>query len=74
MVYKADIELIKMFGAKVKKYRLEQNITQAQLAFESGMPREQIYRIEKGQVNISLKKVDAIAQALNIHPKELFEF
>ena len=66
--------LIIKLGLNVKKYRLQQKITQAQLAFESNMPREQIVRIEKGQVNISVKKIESIAKALSIHPKELFEF
>jgi transcriptional regulator with XRE-family HTH domain len=74
MITECSYNLVLEFGNNVKTYRLKQNITQAQLAFEANMPREQIVRIEKGQVNISLKKVEAIAKALNIHPKELFVF
>lgn len=74
MTTEYSYNLVLKFGENVKNCRLKQKITQAQLAFEAHMPREQIVRIEKGQVNISLKKVEAIAKALSIHPKELFNF
>ncbi len=74
MKYSYDKDIIKLFGIKVKEYRISQNITQAQLAFEAEMPREQIGRIERGQINTSLKKIEAIAKALNIHPKDLLDF
>ena len=66
--------LVNLFGRKVKEIRIAQKITQAQLAYESDMPREQIGRIERGQVNTSIKNIEAIAKALNIPAKELFEF
>ena len=53
---------------------MQQKITQAQLGLKANMPREQIVRIEKGQVNISVKKIESIAKALDIHPKKLFDF
>ena len=74
MKTKPEKSLNVLFGLNVKKHRLSQKITQAQLAFESNMPREQIVRIEKGQVNISLLKVESIAKALNVPAKVLFEF
>lgn len=69
-----DKDIIKLFGIKVKEYRISQKITQAQLAFEAEMPREQIGRIERGQINTSLKNIEAIANALGLHPKDLLDF
>jgi transcriptional regulator with XRE-family HTH domain len=60
-------------GKKVRQIRKEQKITQAQLAFESGLSREQIYKMELGYTNMTLDSLLAIAAILDIHPKELFD-
>ena len=59
------------FGDNLRKIRVAQSISQQQLAFESGLSREYINRIENGKVNISLKNIVAIANTLNIAPKNL---
>lgn len=77
MIYPEHIlnkNFILLFGQKVKKHRVIQGITQGQLAFECNIPRNQIGRIERGEINTTLKNINAIAKAFNIHPKELFEF
>lgn len=65
---------IKLLGKKIRELRKKQNLSQAQLAFECEMPREQLYRIELGQINTSVNNIFIIAKTLNISPKELFEF
>jgi XRE family transcriptional regulator, regulator of sulfur utilization len=60
-------------GKKVRKLRKEQKITQAQLAFECGLSREQIYRLELGHKNITLDSLIAITNALEITLEELFK-
>lgn len=74
MKLEINTQLIVLFGKKVKEHRIKQGITQAQLGYESDMPREQIGRVERGQVNISLKKIESICKALDIQPKDLFDF
>jgi transcriptional regulator with XRE-family HTH domain len=64
----------KKFGDQLRKYRVSQEISQKQLAFETGLTREYINRIENGKVNISLKNILAIAEVLQIHPKKLLDF
>lgn len=52
----------------VKMYRKKQGLTQADLANRAGLNIRQIQKIENGEVrteNISLKTMQAIAQALN---------
>lgn len=52
----------------VKTYRKKQGLTQADLANRAGLNIRQIQKIEKGEVrteNITLKTMQAIAQALN---------
>ena len=74
MKYIRNEEGIKRLGARIKKLRTQQKISQSQLAFEAGIPREQVGRIEKGSVNTGISTILAIAMALHVHPKELFEF
>lgn len=52
----------------VKMYRKKQGLTQADLANCAGLNIRQIQKIENGEVrteNITLKTMQAIAQALN---------
>lgn len=51
---------------RIKQLRLEQNMSQEDLAFKVGYKgRSMIARIESGQVDISQSKVKAFATALN---------
>jgi transcriptional regulator with XRE-family HTH domain len=68
-----DNKILTVFGKKIKELRKQQKISQAQLAFEANIPREQVGRIERGQVNTTISSVVAIAKALKTHPKELFD-
>ncbi|MBI4931415.1 MAG: helix-turn-helix transcriptional regulator [Bacteroidetes bacterium] len=61
-------------GKKIRQTRKEQNISQAQLAYESGLSREEIYRLELGYINPTYDTLAAIAEALGIQVKELVDF
>ena len=74
MKYKRNDEGIKAFGKNLKKIRKEKNVTQEQLAFDTGLELSQIGRIERGVINTSISNVFEIAKALNIEVKKLFEF
>ena len=62
------------FGLHFKKVRQDKKITQTELAFEADVDRSTIVRLETGKFNPTLDLVFTLAEALNIHPKELFEF
>ena len=74
MKYFRDEKGIKQLGKRIKKLRLEQMVSQSQLAFESGISREQLGRIESGKINTSVSNTFAIARALNVELKDLFDF
>ena len=57
---------LELLGKNIAKYRHLQNISQEKLAELVGLSREYITRVERGQKNISLKKLFAIADALNV--------
>lgn len=69
-----DDELLKKLGGAISLLRKAQNLSQAQLAFEAGIPLMQISRIERGVVNSSISTLSAISKALDISLKDLFDF
>jgi transcriptional regulator with XRE-family HTH domain len=65
---------IKEFGNNLRKVRQQQNFTQELLANRADIEISQISRIERGIINTSISQVINIANALGVHPKELFDF
>lgn len=53
-------------GKNIAKYRNKKNLSQEKLAELVELSREYITRVERGQKNISLKKLFAIADALEV--------
>lgn len=51
---------------KVKLERIKAGLTQEELAFESGLNRNSIQKIETGKVSPSIKSLEKIAKALNM--------
>lgn len=72
--YFRDEKALKLIGKNIKEIRNQQDLSQEQLAYESKIPRRQIQRIEKGEVNAGISTLLAIAQAFDVHIKEFFEF
>lgn len=65
---------IKEFGNNLRKVRQQQNFTQELLAIRADIEISQISRIERGIINTSISQIINIANALGVHPKELFDF
>jgi len=73
-VYYRDNTFIKKFGQRLRDIRKTKGISQEDLAWKTGFELSQIGRIERGEVNTSISHIAAIAKALKITPKELFDF
>lgn len=59
---------------RIKTYRKKQGLTQTDLANRAGLNIRQIQKIENGEAqteNITLKTMQAIAQALNVKIDDL---
>lgn len=69
-----DKMILTTFGDRIKYLREKQNIPQSKLAQTTGIVREQISRIENGQINPTLETVFRLSEALNITMSELFDF
>ncbi len=65
--------LQQVFGNKVKELRLQQGLSQDELAFYCGMDRPQITKIEQGKVNVTLETIERLSQALQIKTSLLLE-
>lgn len=61
------------FGDRVRALRIARGLSQEQLAERAGLHRTYISSLERGQRNVGLDNIHAIAQALEVRPSQLFE-
>jgi len=62
------------FGQRVRELRTERNLTQQQLADISGLHKNYIGMIERGERNPSLINIDVLANSFQISLSELMKF
>lgn len=58
-------ELFERFGANFRDIRKEAGLTQAQVAGLSGIEQTEISKIERGQVNLTLAKMQRLAKVVD---------
>lgn len=66
--------LVYKLGVRIRTLRKAAGLTQEQLAEVADISVNFIGYVERGQRAPSIKTLEQIAQALNIRPKDLFEF
>jgi len=62
------------FGDRVRSLREERGWSQERLADECKLHRTYIGGIERGERNVALRNINAIARAFDISLKDLFDF
>ena len=67
-------ELLKQFGANLKRLRESKGMSQEELCFKSGLSKNQIGNIERGEVNTTLSSLYAVSIALDINLPEILNF
>lgn len=67
-------EFVKNFGFQLKIIRMKKGITQAALAEILGCQENHISNIETGKVNVTLKTINKIANALSVKEFKFFDF
>lgn len=58
-------------GIHIRQLRENKNLSQQDLANDCGIPKIQIGRIERAEINTTVKTLIKIANAMNIEPKDL---
>lgn len=66
--------ILTAFGKRVKMLRLEQGLSQEELAYRCGFYRTYIGMVERAERSITLCNVFKIAKGLNISIKDLFDY
>ena len=65
--------LLLAFGSTIRAARLERGISQEQLALLTGLDRSYMGAVERGDSNVTLLKMHAIAQALDLSLADLMQ-
>ena len=68
-----QMDILIRYGQAVRKIRLEQEISQEELADRCGLHRTYISDIELGKRNLSLENIERIAISLNKSLSEFFK-
>jgi transcriptional regulator with XRE-family HTH domain len=63
--------VVKLIGERIRKLRMENQLTLETLAFKADMDYTQLSRIELGKINTSLFQIHKIAIALGISSSEI---
>ncbi len=74
MTKSRDTSFLKLFGVKLRELRVSKGFSQEMLAHKADISVSQIGRIERGEINTTISTANLLAQIMEIHTKELFEF
>lgn len=66
-------DILERFGLRVRELRKEQGYTQESFAAACQLDRTYMGGIERGERNVALRNIEAIANALGIALSELME-
>ena len=69
-----NIDTVKKLGHKVRIIRTDRALSQEALAEKADLNRSFIGLLERGKTNVTIKNLEAIANALDIDIKTLFDF
>ncbi|WP_294209664.1 helix-turn-helix transcriptional regulator [uncultured Chryseobacterium sp.] len=69
-----DKDLRILIGKRISEIRVKNNQTQHDLEFLTGIDSADISKYEKGKRNLTLKTMIRFSIALQVHPRELFDF
>lgn len=63
--------LAESIGSQIRKLRMQERVSQEQLALLTGIDRSYLGRIERGEVSVTVEKLAQIAHVLNVDIKNL---
>jgi transcriptional regulator with XRE-family HTH domain len=62
-----------LFGANLRRLRVERGLSQERLALEAGIDRAYVGRIERGTENATIARMEALAAVLGVAVRDLFD-
>lgn len=65
------MNILLVVGTNIRRRRNEIGLSQNQLAFEAGVTREFINKVESGKYNISLRVLQNVADILEVEVRDL---
>ncbi len=63
----------KKVGVKIKKLRLEKKMKQIELAYDCDFKKQTMAKIEAGKMNLTLKTLIKLSEALNTTPSNILD-
>lgn len=73
MNYKHNQAFVTSFGEHLRKVRQEKGLSMRQLAAKAEIEYKQLSLIEHGEINTTISTAFALAEALEVTVKELFD-
>lgn len=67
------MEVGERVGAKVRRLRKEQGLSQEELAYRAGIHRTFVSQIERAVKNVTLVSLDRVAKGLGVSLKDLVD-
>lgn len=67
------MDIRKLLGTNVRRYRLSANLSQEAVAVRMGADRAFVSQIERGGQNVTLLTIHHLAEALGVQPVDLFD-
>lgn len=64
---------LRVLGQNIRQLRKESRLTQEDIADKARLNSSYYGRIERGEINVTIETLSAIAQALNVDTTELFK-
>lgn len=61
-------------GKRIQEIRVEENISQQDLAARCNFEKSNMSRLEAGRANATLSTLEVVAKALNVNIAEFFKF
>jgi transcriptional regulator with XRE-family HTH domain len=66
-------KFLKKIGGRIKKYRKEKNLSQAEFGYKIDMDKPHVSRAEAGEHNFTILTAQRFAEGLEIPLNKLFE-
>jgi transcriptional regulator with XRE-family HTH domain len=67
------MDIRRVFGANVRRYRVAAGLSQEAVAVKMGVDRAYVSGMERGQQNVTLLTMWHLAEALNVRPAALLD-